>query len=75
MFELLLTLHIFFAIWLMSHLISSAFWKARADRSGNAETIATAAQALARSDLTFTGPGNSRHIGNGHLDGRADGLG
>ena len=57
MLQLLLTLHILFAIWLMSHLISSAFWKARADRSGNPETIATTAQALVRSDLTFTAPG------------------
>lgn len=57
MFNLLLALHIFSVIWLMGHLISSAYWKARADRSGNPETIAIAAQALARSDRIFTGPG------------------
>ena len=57
MLNLLLTLHIFFAIWLMSHLISSAYWKARTDRSGNAETIASASQALARSGLIFAAPG------------------
>ena len=57
MFSLLLALHIFFAIWLMSHLISSAYWKARSDRSGNAETIANTSQGLARSSLTFAGPG------------------
>ncbi len=57
MFNLLLTLHILSAVWLMGHLISSAFWKARADGSGNPETIATTAQALVRSDLMFTGPG------------------
>ena len=57
MFGLLLTLHILFAIWLMSHLISSAFWKARADRSENAEFIANTTQALVRADFTFTGPG------------------
>ncbi len=57
MFQILLTLHIFSAVWLMSHLIGSAFWKARADRSGNLEHIAATAQALVRSDYTFTGPG------------------
>ncbi len=57
MLELLLTLHIFSAVWLMSHLISSAFWKARADRSGSPEHVATTTRALVRSDLTFTAPG------------------
>ena len=57
MLELLLTLHIFFAFLLMTHLIGSAFWKARADRSGNADTIATTAQGLVRADLMFGGPG------------------
>ena len=57
MFELLLALHILSAIWLMTHLISSAFWKARADRSGNLEATAIMAQAMSRSDLMFTGPG------------------
>lgn len=57
MFELLLTLHIFSAFWLMSHLISSAFWKARADKSDNREQIANTARALVWSDLVFNGPG------------------
>ena len=57
MLQILLTLHIFFAVWLMSHLISAAFWKARADRSGNLEHIAATTQSLVRSDYTFTGPG------------------
>ena len=57
MFELLLTLHIFSAIWLMSHLISSAYWKVRADRSGNHDQVVNTTQALVRSDLMFTGPG------------------
>ncbi len=65
MFNLLLTLHILSAVWLMGHLISSAFWKARADRSGNPETIATAAQALVRSDFMFTGPGIVLLLGTG----------
>ena len=57
MFEVLLTLHIFSAIWLMSHLIGSAFWKARADRSDNREQIASTARALVLSDLVFNAPG------------------
>ena len=57
MLELLLTLHILSAIWLMGYLINSAYWKKRADRSGNPETIATTAQALVRADLIFMGPG------------------
>ena len=57
MFQLILTLHILFSIWLMAHLISSAFWKKRADSSGNWTTIATGARALVRSDYTFMAPG------------------
>lgn len=57
MFNLLLTLHILSAICLMTNLVNSAFWKARANRTGNLETIATVSQALVRSDLVFTGPG------------------
>lgn len=57
MLELLLTLHILSAIWLIGYLINSAYWKKRADRSGNPETIATTTQALVRADLVFMGPG------------------
>jgi uncharacterized membrane protein len=57
MLQILLVFHLFFAIWLMGNLITSAFWKKRADRSGNLEHIASTAQALVRSDYTFTGPG------------------
>jgi uncharacterized membrane protein len=57
MLELLLTLHILFAVWLMSNLIASAYWKARTDRTGNPEHIATTAEALARSDMMFNAPG------------------
>ena len=57
MLQILLVSHIFFAIWLMGHLITSAFWKKRADRSGNLDHIASTAQALVRADYTFTGPG------------------
>ena len=65
MLNLLLTLHILSAVWLMGHLVSSAFWKARADRTGNPQTIATTAQALVRSDFTFTLPGIVVLLGTG----------
>lgn len=57
MFELLLTLHILSAIWLMTNLIGAAYWKKRADQSGNREQVASTAQALVRADLIFTAPG------------------
>ena len=57
MFKLLLALHILSAIWLMTHLIGAAYWKARTDRTGNLEAMAATAQAMVRSDLMFTGPG------------------
>ena len=57
MLNLLLALHILFAIWLMTNLIGAAFWKKRADQSGNPEQVASTAQALVRSDLIFSAPG------------------
>ena len=57
MLQILLVVHIFAAILLVGHLITAAFWKVRADRSGDLEHIATAAQALVRADYTFTVPG------------------
>ena len=56
MLELLLTLHILSAIWLMTNLIGAACWKKRADWFGTPEQMATTAQALVRSDLIFTAP-------------------
>ena len=57
MLQVLLVIHILAAILLVGNLITAAFWKARADRSGNLEHIATTAQALVRADYTFTAPG------------------
>ena len=56
MLSLLLVLHILAAATLMGHLTTAAFWKKRADRSGNPEQMAATAQALGRADFTFTGP-------------------
>ena len=57
MLELLLTLNILSAIWLMTDLIGAACWKKRPDWFGTPEQMATTAQALVRSDLIFTAPG------------------
>ena len=65
MFNLLLTLHIFSAIWLMSNLIGAAYWKKRADQSGNPEQVASTARALVRADLIFTAPGIVGLLGTG----------
>ena len=56
MLNILLVLHILAAATLMGHLTTAAFWKKRADRSGNLEQIAANAQALGRADFTFTAP-------------------
>lgn len=54
--SILLVLHILAAATLMGHLTTAAFWKKRADQSGNLEHIAANAQALGRADFAFTGP-------------------
>ena len=54
--NLLLVLHILAAATLLGHLTTAAFWKKRADRSGNPEQITATAQALGRADFAFTGP-------------------
>ncbi len=55
--QVLLIIHIFAAILLIGNLVTAAFWKVRANRSGNLEHIASTAQALIRSDYAFTAPG------------------
>ena len=57
MLQVLLVLHILAAIIFVGNLITSAFWKARADRSENLETIALTARSLLQADYVFTGPG------------------
>ena len=57
MLQVLLILHILAAIVFVGNIITSAFWKAQADRSGNLEIIAITARSLLRADYIFTGPG------------------
>lgn len=57
MFQVLLVLHTLAAIVFVGNIITAAFWKSRADRSGNPETIAATAQAILLADYVFTVPG------------------
>ena len=57
MLQVLLVLHILAAIIFVGNIITSAFWKVRADRSGNLETIAITARSLLQADYIFTAPG------------------
>ena len=57
MLQVLLALHILAAVVFVGNIITAAFWKTRADRSGNLETIAITARSLLQADYTFTAPG------------------
>ena len=57
MLQLLLALHILAAVVFVGNIITGAFWKVRADRSGNLETIAITARSLLQADYVFTAPG------------------
>ena len=57
MLQVLLALHILAAVVFVGNIITAAFWKTRADRSGNLETIAITARSLLQADYVFTAPG------------------
>ena len=57
MLQVLLVLHILAAVVFVGNIITAAFWKAQADRSGNLETIAITARSLLQADYIFTAPG------------------
>ena len=57
MLQVLLALHILAAVVFVGNIITAAFWKTRADRSGNLETIAITARSLLPADYIFTAPG------------------
>jgi len=57
MLQVLLTLHILGAVVFVGNIITAAFWKARADRSGDLHAIAFTARSLVQADLSFTTPG------------------
>ena len=57
MLRILLLLHILAAVIFMGNIITAAFWKVRADRSGSLETMALTSRAVLLADYIFTGPG------------------
>ena len=57
MIQVLLALHILAAVVFVGNIITSAFWKTRADKSGNLETIAITSRSLLQADYIFTAPG------------------
>jgi uncharacterized membrane protein len=65
MFSILLALHILGAIIFVGNIITAAFWKVRADRSGNLESIALSTRAVLLADYAFTTPGILLVLGTG----------
>jgi uncharacterized membrane protein len=63
--EVLLALHILSAVIFVGNIITAAFWKVRADLSGNLETIALTTRAVLIADWAFTGPGILVLLGTG----------
>lgn len=63
--QILLAVHILAAIVFVGNIITAAFWKVRADRSGNLETIALTTRAVLLADNMFTGPGILVLVGTG----------
>ena len=55
--QILLAIHIIAAVIFMGNIITSAFWKVRADKSGNLESMALNSRSLQLADLAFTMPG------------------
>ena len=55
--RLMLLLHVGAAVLFLGAMITSAYWKARADRSGSMEAMAYACRSLLFADVMFTGPG------------------
>ena len=56
-FQIILAIHILSGVVLVGNLITSAFWKVRADQTSNLETISSTCRGLARADCMFTIPG------------------
>lgn len=65
LFEVLLALHILSAVIFVGNIITAAFWKVRADNSGNLDTIALSTRAVVIADWAFTGPGIIVLLGTG----------
>ena len=57
MLRILIALHVIFAVVYLGNLITAAFWKVRADRSGSLEAMAVTSRLVILSDCFFTAPG------------------
>ncbi len=57
MIRILVAIHIVSAVVFIGNIITAAYWKVRADRSGNLDIIAMTTQGLLRADYMFTLPG------------------
>lgn len=57
MLRILLVIHVFSAVVFVGNIMTAAYWKVRADSSGNLEAMSVTAQGLLRADYTFTLPG------------------
>ena len=57
MIRILLAIHILSVVVFVGNIITAAYWKVRADRSGNLDIIAVTTQGLLRADYMFTLPG------------------
>ena len=55
--RIMLLIHVAAAVVFLGAMITSAFWKARADRSGSMEAMVYACRSLLFADVMFTGPG------------------
>ena len=57
MFQIILAIHILAAVIFLGNIITTAFWKVRADKSGNLESMALTSRSILFADYVFTGPG------------------
>jgi len=57
LFNILLVIHILSAVVFVGNIITAAFWKVRADRSGKLDIIASTSRSLVQADYIFTAPG------------------
>ena len=57
MFQIILAIHILAAVIFLGNIITTAFWKGRADKSGNLEHMAMTSRSILLADYVFTGPG------------------
>ena len=55
--RILLAIHLLAAVIFVGNIITATFWKVRADKSGNLESMALTSRSLQLADLAFTMPG------------------